>query len=236
VLSEAPALLLFHDIEGDVDTDIDAALCRAAVTRMLSIERGADLRVTYNVLGVLFESHREEIAADGHVLGFHSYDHALGDTDQLRRCRALDGRIRGYRPARSVHTAEQEPAALRRWDFQWLLSSAAHLDYRDPRLRGGVAYLPVHMDDYALWMGEDIEAWIGRLERLLAASSYVAVGLHDCYAERWLDAYPALLARLGQQARIVTAEDVSAQLYLAAARTSPMEKSHPVTTASLAAT
>jgi hypothetical protein len=107
---------------------------------------------------------------------------------------------------------------LRALDFEWLMSAALALGWSEPRLHGGVAYLPVHLDDYPLWTGrDDLTSWLSRLDQLLAEQSYVAVGLHDCYAQCWLDAYPHLLAHLGRRARIVTAEQVAAETYLAAA-------------------
>ncbi len=215
---QVPALLLFHDIEENVDTDVSVTECRAALSRMLAIESAAQVRLTYNVLGTLMEQHREAIAEGNHVLGFHSFDHSIGDTDQLRRCRAVDPRIRGFRPARSLSTAEHGSTELRRYDFEWLLSSAWRFGRSEPWLAGGVAHLPVHLDDYSLWTGElDLAAWTQRLDHLLSSQPFVAVGLHDCYSARWLDDYAAMLDRLLPRVRLVTAEEVAARLFVQAA-------------------
>ena len=73
--------------------------------RMLAIERAMGIQSTYNVLGCSLEEVRQRIAAGGHCLAFHSYDHAL-DTPQLQRCRTIDYRLKGYRAPRSVITEE----------------------------------------------------------------------------------------------------------------------------------
>ena len=55
-------------------------------------------------------------------------------------------------------------------------------------------------------------AWSQRLDHLLSSQPFVAVGLHRLLSARWLDSYAAMLNRLLPRVRLVTAEQVAAQL------------------------
>lgn len=210
--------ILFHDVEANVDTDIEPATCRAHLDRILGIEHRHGLRLTYDILGTLFDDLRDTIARDGHELAFHSYDHAIGDVSQLGRCRSVDGQVHGYRPARSLATAELTPANLAAHNFEWLLTSSVTLGYQEPRLIGGVVHLPVRLDDYSLHMRHTDEgAWRERARSLRRTQDVLAIGLHDCYAASWLDWYDAFLDELQASSRLVTAGEVAGEVFLAAA-------------------
>ena len=89
-----------HDIErglGTGDAIRDAvradAAGDAALAQMLAIERAAGVRATYSVVGVFLDEVRQRIAADGHALAFHSWDHPVAATQTLgARVRGLSGR------------------------------------------------------------------------------------------------------------------------------------------------
>ena len=77
-------ICLFHDVErGLGHRDVDPAFAAAAerdapahLDAMLAIEQAAGVRATYDVVGILLPEVRDRIAAGGHCLAFHSYDHA----------------------------------------------------------------------------------------------------------------------------------------------------------------
>lgn len=211
-----PTICVFHDIEGGVDTGVSEAQCREHLLRMLSIEAGRGVRATYNVLGTLFAATRDVVAAHGHAVGFHTFDHAAGAHDQLSRVRELDLQVRGYRPARSVLTPELTEYRLAYLNFEWLLCSRVTFGFEECRLEGGIAKIPVHLDDYSLHTGETTyPAWIARLRRLLVTHPFVAIGLHDCYARHWLDPFDDLLAELAATGTLTTCDDVADATFLA---------------------
>lgn len=211
-----PTICLFHDIEADVDTAVSRRECRDNLARMLAVEARRGVRVTYTVLGTLFNDLRPMIVAHGHDLAFHTYDHVADRLDQLPRVRELDLQVRGYRPARSVLTAELAEYRLSYFNFEWLLCSALTLGFAEPRIERGVAKLPVHLDDYLLHSGElDYPAWRARLRRLVVKRQYVAIGLHDCYARHWLDHYDDLLAELSEAGTLKTCDEIADDMFLA---------------------
>ena len=142
---------------------------------MLDIERSAGVKATYNVLGCLLPDVRGRIEADGHALGFHSYDHSidrwwpvsqwgrrirrrlLGGTgaarriDQLTSCREVDYRIRGYRPPQSRITRELGDANLCWHNFEWFASSTHSLHVEKPALRHRMVRIPILTDDHSLY-------------------------------------------------------------------------------------
>jgi hypothetical protein len=208
-------IVLFHDIEEDVAVPVDPERCRSSLRRMLEVEARRGLRLTYNVVGTLFRERAARIAAGGHSLGFHSFDHVLDAPAQLRRVRNVDLQVRGYRPPQSVLTEELSEYNLAYFNFDWLLSSAWRFGFADCRLENGIAKIPVHLDDYVLHDGQlDFAAWRARIRRLVSERDVVAIGLHDCYAPHWLDEYDELLDELGSLGEIVTCDALADRLFL----------------------
>ena len=155
------------------------------------------------------------IAGRGHGLAFHSYDHRAEALDQLPRVRGVDLQVRGYRPPRSLLTAELTDHALSYWNFEWLLCSARRLG-QEIRLVNGLVKIPVHLDDYHLHTGAlDRTAWLRELRALLARLPFVGLGLHDCYAGRWLDWYGDLLDELAATGDLRTCDELADQAFLA---------------------
>lgn len=200
-----------HDVEEDVDTTVGKPECREALARMLAIERAHGVRTTYCILGTLLGEKAPVIAAhDDHAVAFHSFDHRVEDLSQLERVRRVDLQVKGYRPPQSVITAEVTDYALAYWNFEWLLSSARSLGSSEPHLEKGIVKIPVHLDDYPLHTGALTPAeWMRRLNALIAAHDFVAVGLHDCYARHWLDGYGQLLAQLERSGELWTCDQVA---------------------------
>ena len=214
--ASGPAIAIFHDIEEDVDTHVSADQCRHHLTAMLRIEQAAGVDSTYSVLGRLMGAKRPEIldSSPHHSIGFHSYDHATS-RDQLRRCREVDLRIRGYRPPRSRLTSELGVRRLTFFNFEWLASSASSLGQWGCRLENGLVKIPIHFDDYPLHrLMQDYQAWEARLFEALRERPFLAFGLHDCYAEHWLPNYPQLLAKLARHGSFITADGLREGLFL----------------------
>jgi hypothetical protein len=214
-----PVICVCHDIEEDVDTAVAPADCRAALDGMLAIEAERGVGATYAILGRIFARAAPLVRAAGrHSVAFHSFDHRHDDCGQLPRVREVDLQVQGYRPPRSVITAELSAYDLAYWNFEWLLSSARSLGIDEPRLEHGIAKIPVALDDYPLHTGTTTRAaWIERLRREVASRPFVAVGLHDCYAREWLDWYPDLLAMLAEAGELCTVDDVVHRLRFATA-------------------
>jgi len=206
----AKVICICHDIESNVDTNVPERECREALDRMLAIERAHGVRTTYQVLGRLFHDIAPVIAAsDSHALAFHSYDHQVGDPSQLARTRDVDLQVKGYRPPQSAITGDLSDYILAYWNFEWLLSSARSFGFQEPRVENGIVKIPVHLDDWPLHTGELTRTqWMARLRDEIAKRDTVVISLHDCYARRWLDWYPELLAELQSFGQLWTCEQV----------------------------
>jgi hypothetical protein len=211
-------ICIFHDIEENIDTDVSAQECADNLTHMLQIEKPLGVSATYNVLGTLLDRKRCEIVASdpGHSIGFHSFDHDLNDCNQLAQCRSVDLRVKGYRPPQSRITPELTDYRLSLFNFEWFACSARGLGHADCRLQRGIVKIPIQTDDYPLSLGLTYEEWEAGLLDLAHGTPFLAFGLHDCYADRWVSHYPDLLKRLAEAGQFVTAEDICAELLLTA--------------------
>jgi hypothetical protein len=229
-LRERPrtVVCISHDIEEDVDTPVTVEECRAALDRMLTIEKSRGIRATYNLLGSLFHEKAQAIRAfDNHSIAFHSYNHDLEDQTQLPKTRSIDLRVKGYRPPRGIITSELTDDALVLFDYEWLMSGAARFGFSDVRLTRGLVKIPVHIDDYLLHAkGFTFEQWLSRLQTIIADNRVVTLGLHDCYAKHWIDRYAAFLDHLGSIADFWTADDVLSYEFFKAAMELE-EQGHP---------
>lgn len=213
-----PTICVFHDVEEDVHAPVGQTECREALRRMLDTEAQRGVKVTYNVVGTLWPGVREAVAAGGHCLGLHSYNHQLEEDGQLGRARAVDLQVRGYRPPQSILTAELDDYALSYHNFEWLMNSAQVFGFAEVRLENGIVKLPVHLDDYPLHTGElDYPRWLERLRALLNSRRFVAVGLHDCYARHWIDRYGALLDELRGAGELRNADEIADRTFMRSA-------------------
>jgi hypothetical protein len=223
-LVEQKVVCVFHDLErglGHRGTDLELArqadaTAAQSLAAMLDVEAKAGVNVTYNVLGQIMNDVRGEIESAGHVLAFHSFDH--GDGSQLERCRELDYRLKGYRPPRSLITAEITDERLALHNFEWLASGTRSLRTRTPVMRNRLVRLPVTFDDFPLYTGAMKYAyWEQMVLGHVARNAYTALGLHDCYSHLWLSHYAPLLDRLSAAAQLWTFNDVSAEVIMGAA-------------------
>ena len=202
---------IFHDVEENIDTTVSAAECSNNLDRMLRIEKELCLDATYNVLGILLARKKEIIEASNrnHSIAFHSFNHHLDDLTQLRQCRDVDLRVRGYRPPRSKITAELTDYNLTFLNFEWLASSASSLGFDACKLENGLVKIPIDLDDYPLFAGAvDYEDWENDLLERAATKKVFGFGLHDCYGGLWLANYPQLLHKLADIGDFVSADRV----------------------------
>jgi hypothetical protein len=209
-------ICVYHDIEENVDTDVSPESCGRALLRMLEIERQQDTNVTYNILGNIFQRVAPLVASAGeHSITFHSYNHQIDDLQQLARVREVDLQVKGYRPPRSVITPELSDYSLVYYNFEWLMSSASSLGFDLPRLENGIVKIPALVDDYSIATGaETYQHWFDRIMETVRHKSFVAIGLHDCYSQCWLDNYFDLLESLKSSGKLWTCDQVLNHTYL----------------------
>jgi hypothetical protein len=224
-LSRERTICICHDIErelGHVGIDPEFAAHAADTAtdnlhRMLEIEARRTVRSTYDVVGCILGEVQGAIARGSHEIAFHSYDHRP-HLDQLRRCRRVDYRIRGYRPPNSRVTAELSDATLSRHNFEWLASSPETLGTVAPALGNGIVRVPIFFDDFPMYKrGTPFEEWERNALTTTGQRSFTAFGLHDCYASHWLERYDALLAKLSEAGTIRTVGEVADRIFLGTA-------------------
>lgn len=209
-------ICIFHDVEENVDTDISSAECADNLMRMLQVEKSFGINVTYNVLGTLFDRKKDEIRAVNprHSIGFHSFNHNLADLAQLPQCRNIDLRVRGYRPPQSRITAELTDYGLTRLNFEWFACGVRSLGHANCKLVNGLVKIPIRVDDYSLFLGKPYDQWENELLSSQHATPFIAFGLHDCYAAKWLPRYADLLNKLATMGQLVTADEICDSMFL----------------------
>ena len=177
---------------------------------MLRVERRLSVKATYNIVGQLLPSAREQIEADGHGLAFHSYDHRdFERSGQLAPCRSIDYRLKGYRPPQSKITSELSDETLCFYNFEWLASSSYSLGIDTPQMGNRLVKIPIAFDDYELYRsGLDWETWEAQALATIRQNEFVAFSLHDCYAPFWLPHYQRFLERVCALGRLQTMNDV----------------------------
>ncbi|MFV1988838.1 MAG: hypothetical protein ACC682_16320, partial [Gemmatimonadota bacterium] len=200
----------------------------AALRRMLAVERAAGVRATYCIVGSLLDEIRPPVEEHGHALGFHSYQHRLPDDDakhrgadfeELVRCRGVDDSIRGYRPPQSRIGPGLADRHLARYNFEWFASSCSSLGRDWPGLENGIVKIPIHIDDFDLHRGRiGYEEWEQKVLSGARDREFFAIGLHDCYADHWIDHYPGLLEKLGALGTFRTFDAVADDVVSGASR------------------
>jgi hypothetical protein len=215
-----------HDIEGGLGhADSDPEFADRAeqsspedLERMRQIEADLGVRATYCVVGSRMSGVRGGLESDGHALAFHSFDHVLDREDQLRRCREVDYRIKGYRPPRSEISSELSDRNLLFHNFEWLASSPRSIEAEEPRMWSGLVRLPIALDDFPMHKaGLPYEEWEQTALGIIASSEFAAISLHDCYAPHWLPRYRGFLERVAEMGELRTLDQVAAEVTLGSA-------------------
>jgi hypothetical protein len=217
----------------------------AAVSAMLKIEADVGIKATYNVVGCLLPSVQQVIRNEQHCISFHSFDHRVDKRRfgtalvawiaerllakpfqqpvrptlyQLRRCRTVDYRVKGYRVPQSRITGDLTPENLCYHNFEWLASSVRSLGITEPTVKNRLVYIPIHFDDWPLHSRRrDYISWEKRAIATIRAHHFVAFCLHDCYADRWLPFYERFLCEIRELGVFSTLDDVAAETFLTAA-------------------
>jgi hypothetical protein len=185
---------------------------------MRRIEAEVGVRATYFVLGSLMSELKDGLEADRHAVAFHSFDHRPDRDDQLRRCREVDYRIKGYRPPKSKITAELSDRNLLFHNFEWIASSPRTLGVSVPRMRSGLVRLPIVFDDYPMYnAGLTYHHWERTALDRIAENQFAAVSLHDCYAPYWLPRYRRFLEQVREMGELRTLDEVAAEVTLCSA-------------------
>ncbi len=211
-------ICILHDIEENIDSPATETACRKNLDRMLAIEKQHGLKCTYNVLGTIFPRTGPRIMRDGHDVGFHSFNHALKDQQQLPKVRETDQQIKGYRPPQSELTGELGAYNLCYWNFEWLASSAYSLGARQPFIKREIAYIPIDIDDNVLHTNDmNIDQWLAHILEGVRNSAFYAFSLHDCYADQWIVRYDELLDQILKMAECRTCDNIAGQLFMEAA-------------------
>lgn len=223
-LNYGKTICIFHDTErglGHVDSDPQFAsmvniTAPNHLKEMLRIESEVNAKVTYNVLGCLVEEVRGEIEGEGQCVAFHSYDHSIdnlwppsigkllryarrksGKAGQLSKCRQVDYRIKGYRPPRSKLTTDSNDHNLCFFNFEWLANSARSLKTRSPIMENRIVKIPIVLDDFAMYKrGMEYYEWEQQAMNKIERYDFIAIGLHDCYAQFWLHEYRGFLNKI----------------------------------------
>jgi peptidoglycan/xylan/chitin deacetylase (PgdA/CDA1 family) len=205
---------------------------------MLTIERKAGVKATYNILGLILPRVRAVIEEAGHSIGFHSFDHGTGqtawlngllqrffastkngDANQLLQCRDVDYRIKGYRPPQSKITAELTDENLCFHNFEWLASSTYSLGLKTPELRRRIVKIPILLDDFDLFRHQiTYEQWERRALADIDSHHFFAISLHDCYGHFWLPYYEKFLEKMSRLGRFKTLDQVASEAIFASAQ------------------
>lgn len=228
VIEHEKTICVCHDIErGLGHLSVDPSFAEKAermapehLLTMLSIEQALGVRATYHVVGIFLNEVRDHIEAAGHCLAFHSYDHKLDDTSpqylyQVRKCRRVDYRLKGYRAPQSKITPELIPEVLCQNNYEWFASSAFSLNLKEPTLTDRLVWIPILFDDFDLYTGRlSYPEWEAKALRLIRQHQFVAFGLHDCYAHLWLPHYKDFLKKIRELGRLRTLDQVANEVFL----------------------
>lgn len=219
-------ICISHDTERELGhRGLDAAMESLPVSEfnrrldsMARIEQERGVRSTYNIVGSFLSEVREPLEQAGHGVAFHSFDHRRW-RKQLLRCRQTDYRIKGYRPPQSRMTWELRDKNLCSRNFEWIATSASRLQGAAvPFVQNGVVRIPIACDDFPLYKrAMSYSEWESGLLARVAGQRFTAFGLHDCYADLWLNHYPKLLDRLSDLGETVTMDTISDRSHLSAA-------------------
>jgi hypothetical protein len=218
-------ICISHDIERELGhvavapefAAVAREISRENLPRILEIEQRRGVRGTYNVVGCLMSEVRAEIERCGNEVAFHSHDHT-DHQNQIGLCRRIDYRIKGYRPPNSRVTAELTDDYLAFHNFEWFASSPRSIDTEYPAMRAGIARIPIRFDEFPMYKtGVSFEAWERDALRDIRDNEFTAFGLHDCYAQYWLEGFDEFLTKVQDLGTIATVGEVANRVALGCA-------------------
>lgn len=213
---------------------------------MLNIEARVGVKVTYNVVGQFLDEVRQDIEAGGHGLAFHSFNHKVPPFwafvnrhpglmkparhfianspfrnmgRQLSPCRGIDYRLKGYRAPQSVLTDELSDTNLCFHNFEWFGCWMPPSKARIPALENRIAKIPLPFDDWALYRGKmTYGQWEQKAIQTIRDQEFTAIGLHDCYAQYWIENYEHFLRKISGLGTLKKIDTVANRLFLSHAQ------------------
>jgi len=216
-------LCLYHDVEQDIDNDVDVETCRRMVEAWLKMEARYGIAATYNVTGRIYQEQGdlvEKILQAGHEIAFHSYSHPSNWSpkyykEEVLRCRALSPDVRGYRSPRSQWNRQTLQTM---WSNGFLWSAEADVQPEPYFIYKGLVRIPIAGDDWALAEGElSEEQWVDRFDEILRERRFVAFGSHDYAAslkpEERLAAWEAILRKTAESHSLLLTFSEAADLF-----------------------
>jgi hypothetical protein len=115
-------------------------------------------------------------------------------------------------------TSELTDDYLAYHNFEWLASSPRSIGTAEPALRGGIAYVPIRFDDFGMYRArQPFDAWAEDALSTVREHAFTAFGLHDCYAEFWLDRFDEFLVKLQDLGQLQTVGEVANRAALGSA-------------------
>lgn len=220
-----PTICILHDVErGAGHRDLEPefasradALAPAYLEQILEHEDRMGAVSTLAIVGRYFDKLPQAVRESKH-LAFHGFDHWLDvDPDNassvlgdLARCRKLCPRVTGFHLPRSQVGLGLRNCDLVAEDFRWIAAGARQLDIEKPVLRDGVVEVPVHVDDFDLHRRRiEPAAWMKEVETMIHRQSFSCIGLHDCYADHWLERFPDWLMRWSDKCQFTTLDQIA---------------------------
>lgn len=210
--------------------------------QMLAAEAAVGVKASYNVVGQFLSDIRAEIEAGGHGMAFHSFNHRVSSFwsflnkhprlfteihkllgklqlrnagNQLYRCRTIDYRLKGYRPPQSVLTGELSDTNLCYHNFEWLGCWIPPQKARLPYLENRLVKIPMQLDDWPIYCEKvSYTDWEKAALNTVQENEFTAIGLHDCYAQYWIDHYESFLRKLGDLGELKTIESAANNIFL----------------------
>jgi hypothetical protein len=130
----------------------------------------------------------------------------------------VDRRVKGFRPPQSRAAAEWSDDNLVYRNFEWCATAARQSGVDRPAVRNRLVKIPIHLDDFPLYKpGTPYSEWERRAIAAVERGAFVAIGLHDCYADLWLPHYAGFLETLRGLGAFKTLDDVANETILASA-------------------
>lgn len=135
--------------------------------------------------------------------------------NQLAECRSVDYRIKGYRHYQPQITSEVSDNDLCYYNFEWVAIDEKTPGAK-PTLQNRVVKIPVFCDDYEMYQHNiPYETWENKVIERIKQSDFVALGLHDCYANYWLSHYSNFLEKISALGQLRTFDEVAYQVFWA---------------------
>lgn len=90
---------------------------------------------------------------------------------------------------------------------------------RIPALENRIAKIPLPFDDWALYRGKmTYGQWEQKAIQTIRDQEFTAIGLHDCYAQYWIENYEHFLRKISGLGTLKKIDTVANRLFLSHAQ------------------